>query len=445
MMTTHATRPAEPRETTEGPVYTVTGGDWDEITQAAAERADDERIVVNMGPQHPSTHGVLRLILEIDGETVTEARAGIGYLHTGIEKNLEYRTWTQGTTFVTRMDYLTPFYNEAAYCLGVEKLLGITDDVPDRASVIRVLLMEINRISSHFVAIATGGMELGATTVMIYGFRDRELCLDLFELITGLRMNHAFIRPGGLAQDLPPGAIDALREFVRQMRKNLPEYDALCSGSPVFRARLKDVGYLDLAGCLALGATGPILRSAGLPHDLRKSDPYCGYENYDFEVPTTDTCDSFGRFLLRLEEIEQSLRIIEQCMERLEPGPVMVGDKKIAWPAQLALGPDGLGNSLDHIKNIMGTSMEALIHHFKLVTEGFRVPPGQVYTAVESPKGELGVHLVSDGGTRPYRVHFRDPSFTNLQSMAAMCEGGMVADVIVAVASIDPVMGGVDR
>ncbi|GAB2906467.1 NADH-quinone oxidoreductase subunit D [Streptomyces mayteni] len=441
----HATRSAEARETTEGTVYTVTGGDWDEITQAAADRADDEKIIVNMGPQHPSTHGVLRLILEIDGETVTEARAGIGYLHTGIEKNLEYRTWTQGTTFVTRMDYLTPFFNETAYCLGVEKLLGITDDIPDRASIIRVLLMEINRLSSHFVAIATGGMELGATTVMIYGFRDREHCLDIFELITGLRMNHAFIRPGGLAQDLPPGAIDALREFVRKMRKNLPEYDKLCTHNPVFRGRLKDVGYLDLAGCLALGATGPILRSAGLPHDLRKTDPYCGYENYDFEVPTTDTCDSFGRFLLRLEEMRQSLRIIEQCIERLEPGPVMVADKKIAWPAQLALGPDGLGNSLDHIKNIMGTSMEALIHHFKLVTEGFRVPAGQVYTAVESPKGELGVHMVSDGGTRPFRVHFRDPSFTNLQSMAAMCEGGMLADVIVAVASIDPVMGGVDR
>ncbi|RKN39204.1 NADH-quinone oxidoreductase subunit D [Streptomyces hoynatensis] len=445
MSATHATRPAEPRETTEGPVYTVTGGDWDEVSQFAAERADDEKIIVNMGPQHPSTHGVLRLILEIDGETVTEARCGIGYLHTGIEKNLEYRTWTQGTTFVTRMDYLTPFYNEAAYCLGVEKLLGITEDVPERASVIRVLLMELNRISSHLVALATGGMELGATTVMIYGFRDRELCLDLYELITGLRMNHAFIRPGGLAQDLPPGAIDALREFVKKMRKNLPEYDKLCTANPVFRARLKDVGYLDLAGCLALGATGPILRSAGLPHDLRKSDPYCGYETYDFEVPTTDTCDSLGRFLLRLEEMRQSLRIIEQCIDRLEPGPVMVADKKIAWPAQLALGPDGLGNSLDHIKNIMGTSMEALIHHFKLVTEGFRVPPGQVYTAVESPKGELGVHMVSDGGTRPYRVHFRDPSFTNLQCMAAMCEGGMVADVIVAVASIDPVMGGVDR
>lgn len=443
-MSTHTPSSASARETTEGTVYTVTGGDWDEVVEAAA-RADDERIVVNMGPQHPSTHGVLRLILEIDGETVTEARAGIGYLHTGIEKNLEYRTWTQGTTFVTRMDYLTPFFNETAYCLAVEKLLGIEDQVPDRASVIRVLLMELNRLSSHLVAIATGGMELGATTIMIYGFRDRELVLDVFELITGLRMNHAFIRPGGLAQDLPPGAVDQIREFVKKMRKNLPEYDALATGNPIFKARLQDVGYLDLAGCMALGATGPVLRSTGLPHDLRKAQPYCGYETYDFEVPTADTCDSYGRFLIRLEEMRQSLNIIEQCLDRLRPGPVMVADKKIAWPAQLALGPDGLGNSLDHIKQIMGTSMEALIHHFKLVTEGFRVPPGQAYTAVESPKGELGVHVVSDGGTRPYRVHFRDPSFTNLQAMAAMCEGGQVADVIVAVASIDPVMGGVDR
>ncbi|MGQ4484569.1 NADH-quinone oxidoreductase subunit D [Streptomyces sp. 372A] len=440
MTTPHAT----PRATTEGTVYTVTGGDWDEIVENAAA-SDDERIIVNMGPQHPSTHGVLRLILEIDGETVTEARCGIGYLHTGIEKNLEFRSWTQGTTFVTRMDYLTPFFNETAYCLGVEKLLGIEDQIPDRATVLRVLLMELNRLSSHLVCIATGGMELGATTIMIYGFRDRELVLDLFELITGLRMNHAFIRPGGLAQDLPPGAIDQLREFVKTMKKNLPEYDALATGNPIFKARMQDVGYLDLTGCMALGATGPILRSAGLPHDLRKTDPYCGYETYDFEVPTADSCDAYGRFLIRLEEMRQSLRIIEQCIDRLAPGPVMVADKKIAWPAQLALGPDGLGNSLDHIKKIMGTSMEALIHHFKLVTEGFRVPVGQAYTAVESPKGELGVHVVSDGGTRPYRVHFRDPSFTNLQAMAAMCEGGQVADVIVAVASIDPVMGGVDR
>jgi len=439
-----APQQAEERETTEGRVFTVTGGDWDELT-ATVGGADDERIVVNMGPQHPSTHGVLRLILEIDGETVTEARCGIGYLHTGIEKNMEFRNWTQGSTFVTRMDYLTPFFNETAYCLAVEKLLGITDQIPDRAGVLRVLLMELNRISSHLVCIATGGMELGATTIMIYGFRDREYILDIFELITGLRMNHAYVRPGGLAQDLPPGAVDQIRELVKTLRKNLPEYDKLATGNPIFKGRMQDIGYLDLAGCMALGATGPILRSAGLPHDLRKAQPYCGYENYEFEVPTAESCDSYGRFLIRLEEMRQSLRIVEQCLDRLEPGPVMVEDKKIAWPAQLALGPDGLGNSLDHIKKIMGTSMEALIHHFKLVTEGFRVPAGQSYVAVESPKGELGVHAVSDGGTRPFRVHFRDPSFTNLQAMAAMCEGGQVADVIVAVASIDPVMGGVDR
>ncbi|MHC0430457.1 NADH-quinone oxidoreductase subunit D [Streptomyces sp. O3] len=443
-MTTPSASSASPRETTEGTVYTVTGGDWDEVVQSAAE-ADDERIIVNMGPQHPSTHGVLRLILEIDGETVTEARCGIGYLHTGIEKNLEFRNWTQGTTFVTRMDYLMPIFNETAYCLAVEKLLGIEDQIPDRATVIRVLLMELNRIGSHLVAIATGGMELGATTVMIAGFRDREYILDIFELITGLRMNHAYIRPGGLAQDLPPGAVDLIREFVKLMTKNIGEYDKLATGNPIFKARLQDVGHLDLTGCMALGATGPILRATGLPQDLRKTDPYCGYETYDFEVATADTCDSYGRYLIRVEEMRQSLRLVEQCLDRLKPGPVMVEDKKIAWPAQLALGPDGLGNSLDHIKKIMGTSMEALIHHFKLVTEGFRVPPGQAYAAVESPKGELGVHAVSDGGTRPYRIHFREPSFTNLQTMAAMCEGGQVADVIVAVASIDPVMGGVDR
>ena len=451
MSTPHATEQTEQaeaagRETTEGRVYTVTGGDWDEIVTAAA-RADDERIIVNMGPQHPSTHGVLRLILEIDGETVTEARCGIGYLHTGIEKNMEFRNWTQGTTFVTRMDYLTPLFNETAYCLAVERLLGVTEDIPERASIIRVLMMELNRISSHLVCLATGGMEIGSTTLMIYGFRDREIILDIFELVTGLRMNHAYVRPGGLAQDLPPGALDQIREGVKLLRKRMPEYDKLATNNPVFKARLVDVGYLDLAGCMALGATGPILRSTGLPHDLRKSQPYCGYEQYDFEVPTADTCDSYGRFLIRLAEMEQSLRIVEQCLDQLRgaSGAVMVADKKIAWPAQLSLGPDGMGNSLDHIRTIMGESMEALIHHFKLVTEGFRVPPGQAYTALESPKGELGVHVVSDGGTRPYRVHFRDPSFTNLQSMAAMCEGGQVADVIVAVAGIDPVMGGVDR
>jgi NADH-quinone oxidoreductase subunit D len=431
------------RETTEGPVYTVTGQDWDDVVGAAA--AGQERVVVNMGPQHPSTHGVLRLILELDGETVNEARCGIGYLHTGIEKNMEYRTWTQGVTFCTRMDYLSPFYNEAAYVLGIERLLGITDEIPTRATVIRVLMMELNRISSHLVAIATGGMELGALTVMTIGFRERERTLDVFELITGLRMNHAYIRPGGVAQDLPPGSVEQVREYVAWMKRHIPEYEALCNENPVFRGRTVGIGYLDLAGCMALGMTGPVLRSTGLPWDLRKAQPYCDYETYDFEVPTWDSCDAYGRFRIRVEEMKQSLRIIEQCLDRLEPGPVMVADKKIAWPAQLALGTDGMGNSLDHIRHIMGESMEALIHHFKLVTEGFRVPAGQVYSAVESPRGELGVHVVSDGGTRPWRAHFRDPSFNNLQAVPVMSEGSMVADVIAAVASIDPVMGGVDR
>ena len=431
-------------EAQDGRVFTITGGDWDEIADSLGE-APEERIVVNMGPQHPSTHGVLRLILELEGETVTETRVGIGYLHTGIEKNLEFRNWTQGTTFVTRMDYLTPFFQEVAYCLAVEKLLDIEEQVPDRASVVRVMLMELNRISSHLVAIATGGMEIGALSAMIFGFRERELVLDIFEMITGLRMNHAYIRPGGLAQDLPPGAVDKVREFLALMPKRIKDIEGLLNENAIFKGRTVGVGHLDLTGCMALGITGPILRSTGLPHDLRKSQPYCGYEQYDFEVCTWDTADAYGRYRLRMDEVRESLKIVEQCLDKLKPGPVMVEDKKIAWPAQLALGGDGLGNSLDHIRHIMGESMEALIHHFKLVTEGFHVPPGQVYVAVESAKGELGCHAVSDGGTRPYRVHFRDPSFNNLQATAAMCEGSMVADVIVAVASIDPVMGGVDR
>jgi NADH-quinone oxidoreductase subunit D len=431
---------AETRETTEGRVYTVTGGDWDELVEEAAR---DERIVINLGPQHPSTHGVLRLVLELEGETVTQARSVIGYLHTGIEKNTEYRTWTQGVTFVTRMDYLAPLHNEAAYCMAVEKLLGI--EVPTRAQVIRVLLMELNRISSHLVAIATGGMELGALTGMTAGFREREDVLHLLEYLTGLRMNHAFIRPGGVAQDLPEDTDTKVREFIKVMDSRLPEYDRLLTGQPIWRNRMAGVGVLPLDACLALGVTGPILRSAGLPWDLRKVEPYCGYEDYTFDVPTSTDADCFARYVLRVEEMHQSLRLVRQALERLEPGPVMVTDAKIAWPAQLTIGADGMGNSLDHVRKIMGQSMESLINHFKLVTEGFAVPAGQVYVPIESPRGELGYHMVSDGGTRPMRVHVRDPGFANLQSMPAMCEGGMVADVIAAVASIDPVMGGVDR
>ena len=429
--------------------YPVAGQDWDEIVTEVRDRAaaqpGSERIVVNMGPQHPSTHGVLRLILEIEGETVTQARCGIGYLHTGIEKNLEYRNWIQGVTFVTRMDYLAPFFNETAYCLAVEKLLGITDDIPERASVIRVLLMELNRISSHLVALATGGMELGAVTAMFSGFREREKILDVFEAITGLRMNHAYVRPGGVAADLPADGVRRVADLLAVLPAQLDELGDLLTENYIWKARTSGVGYLDLTGCMALGITGPILRSTGLPHDLRRAEPYCGYQDYEFDVITENTSDSYGRYLIRVREMKESLRIVEQCLDKLRPGPVMVADRKIAWPADLALGPDGLGNSPEHIAAIMGTSMEALIHHFKLVTEGMRVPAGQCYVAVESPRGELGVHMVSDGGTRPYRVHFRDPSFTNLQAVAAMCEGGMVADVITAVASIDPVMGGVDR
>ncbi|GAA1802574.1 NADH-quinone oxidoreductase subunit D [Planosporangium flavigriseum] len=435
---------ASARETTEGKVFTVTGGDWDDVVSGADPLAD-ERIVVNMGPQHPSTHGVLRLVLELEGETVTEVRLVIGYLHTGIEKNLEFRNWTQGSTFVTRMDYLAPMFNETGYAFAVEKLLGITDQIPDRAKTIRILMMELNRISSHLVWLATTGMELGALSMMIYGFREREYILDIFELASGLRMNHAYVRPGGLAQDIPDEAIARIRELVKFMPDRLNMYEDLLSGNVIWQERTKGVAVLDAAGCLALGITGPVLRSAGLPWDLRKTMPYGGYETYDFDVVTSTDADVWGRYQVRLNEMRQSLRIIEQALERLEPGPVMVADRKIAWPAQLAVGADGMGNSLEHVAKIMGQSMESLIHHFKLVTEGFRVPSGQVYLQIESPRGELGVHAVSDGGTRPYRVHYREPSFVNLQAIPAMAEGGLIADVIAGGASLDPVMGGCDR
>ncbi|ROS76711.1 NADH dehydrogenase subunit D [Cellulomonas sp. PhB143] len=431
----------------DAPMFEASGGDWADI---AAEAADlgEERIVVNMGPQHPSTHGVLRLMLEIDGETVREARCGIGYLHTGIEKNMEFRTWTQGVTFCTRMDYLAPLFQETGFCLATEKLLGITDDVPERASIIRVLVMELNRVSSHLVCLGTGGNEMGATTIMTLGFTAREEILRLLEAITGLRMNHAYVRPGGVVQDTPVGLADQVRSVLPKLRSYLVQLGDLMLANPIFKARLVGTGHLSLTGCMALGMTGPVLRSAGLPYDVRKTAPYCGYETYDFDVPTSSDADCYGRAVVRIEECYQSLRIVEQCLERLDATdgqPVMVADRKIALPSQLAIGTDGQGNSLEHIREIMGYSMEALIHHFKLVTEGFRVPAGQAWQTVEAPRGELGVHVVSDGGTRPYRAHFRDPSFNNLQAVAAVCEGGQVADVVVAVASLDPVLGGVDR
>src|SRR6266481_8372960 len=314
MTTPHVTAPASDEDATVGRVYDVAGEDWDEVVADHADRTTNEQIVVNMGPQHPSTHGVLRLVLTLEGETVAEVRPAIGYLHTGIEKNMEYRTWTQGVTFCTRADYLMPIFNEMAYCVGVERLLGIEDRIPERAQIIRVLLMELNRISSHLGGIAPMGLELGATTIYTQGARLRERALDLLELITGLRMNHAFIRPGGVAQDLPPGALEAIRAFLDTAPRLVHDLRTLIDANPIFIGRNKGIAYLDLAGCMALGVTGPILRSTGLPWDLRKSQPYCGYETYEFEVPVNDMCDAYGRYLIRMDEIEQSMRIIRQCV-----------------------------------------------------------------------------------------------------------------------------------
>jgi NADH-quinone oxidoreductase subunit D len=307
------------------------------------------------------------------------------------------------------------------------------------------MLLEINRIASHWVWLATGGMELGALTAMTNGFRARERCLDILELVTGLRMNHAYFRPGGVAQDLPDTTEDRVREWIVETKEELDGVEKLLRGQPIWVQRLKDVGWIGVEGCLALGVTGPLLRAAGLPWDLRKTEPYWGYDTFDFDVPTDDRGDCWSRFVVRVAEMHESVKIVEQVLERLEPGPTFIDDPKIAWPAKLSLGPDGLGTSLEHVQKIMTGSMESLIHHFKLVTEGFRVPAGQVYTAVEAPRGELGAHVVSDGGTRPFRVHLRDPSFINLQATATLAIGGLIADVIASVASIDPVMGGVDR
>ncbi|WP_182141871.1 MULTISPECIES: NADH-quinone oxidoreductase subunit D [unclassified Schaalia] len=429
------------------PDVMAAGGDWEDVIEEV-RRISTERIVLNMGPVHPSTHGVLRLILELDGEQVRETRVDVGFLHTGIEKNMEFRNWTQGTTFVTRMDYVAPFFQEVAYCLGVEKLLGVTEQIPERATLIRVLLMELNRIGSHMIAIGTGGNELGATTMMTIAFRGREEILRIFERITGLRMNHGFVRPGGVPLDMPEGTVEYVRSLMPNVRRDIGELQDLTLANPIFKKRFIGTGYLSMSAMMALGLTGPSLRAGGLETDLRKDDPYCGYENYEFDVPTYDSSDAYNRTLVRFDECYQSFRIIDQVLKRLdetEGAPVMIADKEIAWPSSLSVGPDGQGNSPEHIAKIMGQSMEALIHHFKLVTEGFKVPAGQVYQQVEHPKGILGTHLVSAGGTRPFRAHFRDPSFSNLQSLSMATEGGQLADVVVSLASFDPVAGGVDR
>jgi NADH-quinone oxidoreductase subunit D len=428
----------------ETPHDAMQGLSEDELRDPVSGEIRQETMIINMGPQHPSTHGVLRLLMELDGETVVGCRPIIGYLHTGIEKNTEYRTWGQGITYVTRADYLSPFFNELGYCLAVEKLLGV--EAPPRAQVLRVLFNELNRISSHLVWLATGGLELGAVSVMLYGFREREVLLDIFEGTTGLRMNHNYIRIGGVIMDIDDQGEGKIRDFLEQMPKRIDDYEAILNENPIWLERNVGVGVLRAQEAMALGVTGPLLRAAGVPADLRRDMPYAGYETYDFDVITREEADSYARYRVRIDEMRESMRIVEQAVDRLaEPGPVMIEDPKVAWPSKLSVGPDGIGNDPAYLEHIMEGSMEALIHHFKMVTQGVEVPPGEVYQAVESPRGELGFYVVSDGEHRPYRVKIRDPSFVNLQAVPTMVEGYLVADAIASIASLDPVLGGVDR
>jgi NADH-quinone oxidoreductase subunit D len=391
------------------------------------EQTDDETMIINMGPQHPSTHGVLRLMLELDGETVLRTKPVIGYLHTGMEKTAEELTYVQGSTNVTRMDYLAPLHNELVLSLAVEALLGV--EMPPRSDWIRMLLVELNRVSSHLMWMATNGMDLGSTSMMIYGFREREMVLAFFEKATGLRMNHNFIRPGGTAADLPDGWEDDVTVICDTVMARTDEYDELLTGQPVFRQRSEGIGTLSAEEALALSLTGPVLRSTGVPWDLRRSMPYLRYDEVEFDVIVGTYGDNFDRYSVRLNEIRESIRIIRQIVEKMPAGDYRVQDKKVTPP------PRGR----------IDESMEALIHHFKVFTEGFKVPDGEVYVAVESPRGELGCYLVSDGSPKPYRMHIRGPSFVNLQGLPLMMRGGLLADAVAVCSTIDPVMGEVDR
>ncbi len=390
---------------------------------------EDHTMILNMGPQHPSTHGVLRLMLELDGETVLRTKPIIGYLHTGMEKTAETLTYLQGPTNVTRMDYASPLFNELVFSLATETLLGIDEEIPPRAQWIRMLLCELNRMSSHLLFLATNGLDLGAVSMMIYGWREREETLRLLEMITGLRMNHNFIRPGGVAADLPDGWRDATLRVLDLVEPRLGEYEVLMTGQPIWRERLQGVGVITAEEALALGATGPILRSTGVPWDLRKAAPYLYYDEVEFGVVVGSYGDCFDRYAIRLNEVRESMAIVRQILEQLPAGDYRIQDRKVTPPPRARIDE----------------SMEALIHHFKIFTEGFKVPEGEVYCAIESPRGELGCYIVSDGSARPYRMHIRGPSFVNLQSMPHMLRGGFIADAVAVISSVDPIMGEVDR
>jgi NADH-quinone oxidoreductase subunit D len=391
------------------------------------ERPTDETMIINMGPQHPSTHGVLRLMLELDGETVLRTKPVIGYLHTGMEKTGEELTYLQGGTNVTRMDYLSPLNNELVFALATEALLDV--DLPPRATWIRMLMSELQRVSSHLMWMATNGMDLGSTSMMIYGFREREMVLAFFEKTTGLRMNHNYIRPGGVSADLPDGWEDDVAVVCDTILRRTYEYDELLTGQPIFRERMEGVGNISAEEAIALSVTGPILRSTGVAWDLRRTMPYLAYDQLDFDVIVGTFGDNFDRYAIRLNEIRESIGLIRQIAERMPPGDYRVQDRKVTPPPRARIDE----------------SMEALIHHFKIFTEGFRVPEGEVYVAIESPRGEIGCYLVSDGTSKPYRLHIRGPSFVNLQAVPTLLRGGLIADAVAIISSVDPVMGEVDR
>jgi NADH-quinone oxidoreductase subunit D len=412
-----------------GSVLRMSEAEAAKLGQIPADADEDQTMIINMGPQHPSTHGVLRLMLELQGEKVLRCKPIIGYLHTGMEKTGEELTYMQGGTNVTRMDYLSPLNNELVFSMAVEKLLGIENDIPERAVWMRMLLSELNRMSSHLLFLATNGMDLGAVSMMLYGWREREEVLRFFQKVTGLRMNHNFIRPGGVAADLPAGWRDDVLEILEMLPGRLAEYDILMTDQPIWRERLQGVGVITADEALALGTSGPILRSTGVAWDLRRDQPYLHYDKVEFDVIVGSYGDAFDRYAIRINEIRESIRIVYQILDAMPQGDYRIQNKKVTPPPRARIDE----------------SMEALIHHFKIFTEGFKVPEGEVYTAIESPRGEIGCYIVSDGGPKPYRIHMRAPSFVNIQALPHMMRGGLVADAVAVISSIDPVLGEVDR
>jgi len=412
-----------------GSVLRMSEAEVANLGQSSGDSDEDQTMIINMGPQHPSTHGVLRLMLELQGETVLRCKPIIGYLHTGMEKTGEELTYMQGGTNVTRMDYLSPLNNELVFSMAVEKLLGIENDIPERAVWMRMLLSELNRMSSHLLFLASNGMDLGAVSMMLYGWREREEVLRFFQKVTGLRMNHNFIRPGGVAADLPAGWRSDVLEILEMLPGRLAEYDILMTDQPIWRERLQGVGVITADEALALGTSGPILRSTGVAWDLRRDQPYLHYEKMEFDVIVGSYGDAFDRYAIRINEIRESMRIVYQVLDNMPKGDYRIQNKKVTPPPRARIDE----------------SMEALIHHFKIFTEGFKVPEGEVYVAIESPRGEIGCYIVSDGGPKPYRIHMRAPSFVNIQALPHMMRGGLVADAVAVISSIDPVLGEVDR